>query len=228
MCVSLYTPTHRHIPETEQDPIRFKNLLREAEERLIASGLSAREVRELLQPAQKLLEDASFWKFQSDGLALFLSANLFRTYCLPFGFTEMTVVTNRFHLKPLLQVLTGDGRFFILALSQKQVRLLEGTAYADCQTVAITARTTSTEHSAREATAADTLLSGNCSMDLSLLAPIQFYRPLTAGFHPISLLGLGNFAQRPAGTLCFQAGDGASVRGIMVALLKALAFNSKD
>jgi hypothetical protein len=127
--VSLYMPTHRHIPETEQDPIRFKNLLREAEERLIACGLSSKKVRELLQPAQKLLEDASFWKFQSDGLALFLSANLFRTYRLPFRFAEMAVVTTRFHLKPLLQVLTGDGRFFILALSQKQVRLLEASAY---------------------------------------------------------------------------------------------------
>jgi hypothetical protein len=128
-CVSLYMPTHRHIPETEQDPIRFKNLLREAEERLIDRGLRPSKVREFLQPAQKLWGDASFWKFQSDGLALFLSPNLFRTYHLPFDFPELLVVTTRFHLKPLLQMLAGDGRFFILALSQKQVRLLEGTAY---------------------------------------------------------------------------------------------------
>jgi hypothetical protein len=128
--VSLYMPTHRHIPETEQDPIRFKNLLREAEERLIAGGLRAPEARELLQPAQKLEGDASFWRFQSDGLALFLSANLFRAYRLPIRFKEMVVVTTRFHLKPLLQTMAGDGRFFVLALSQKQVRLLEGTAYS--------------------------------------------------------------------------------------------------
>lgn len=127
--ISLYMPTHRHFPETEQDPIRFKNLLREAEERLLANDLRSPEVRELLRPAQKLERDASFWKFQNDGLALFLSANLFRTYRLPFKFREMTVVAPRFHLKPLLQALASDGRFFVLALSQKQVRLLEGTAY---------------------------------------------------------------------------------------------------
>jgi hypothetical protein len=37
------------------------------------------------------------------------------------------VVDDRFHLKPLLPLLVGDGRFFVLALSQKQVRLMEGS-----------------------------------------------------------------------------------------------------
>jgi len=40
------------------------------------------------------------------------------------------VVSDRFHLKPLLPLLTGDGRFYILALSQNQVRLLQGTRYS--------------------------------------------------------------------------------------------------
>jgi hypothetical protein len=31
-CVSLYMPTHRTWKDTRQDPIRFKNLLRPAEE----------------------------------------------------------------------------------------------------------------------------------------------------------------------------------------------------
>jgi hypothetical protein len=33
------------------------------------------------------------------------------------------------HIKPLLPLLSGDGRFYILALSQKEVRLLEGSRY---------------------------------------------------------------------------------------------------
>lgn len=34
---------------------------------------------------------------------------------------------HRFHIKPMLALLSGDGRFYILALSQDHVRLLEGT-----------------------------------------------------------------------------------------------------
>ncbi len=37
------------------------------------------------------------------------------------------MVTHHFHLKPLLPLFIGDGRFFVLALSQKSIRLLEGT-----------------------------------------------------------------------------------------------------
>jgi len=48
-CVSLYMPTHRAGRETEQDPIRYKDLLREAEERLMANGLRSPEVQEMLK-----------------------------------------------------------------------------------------------------------------------------------------------------------------------------------
>ena len=30
-CISLYQPTHRHHPDSEQDPIRFRNLRRRLE-----------------------------------------------------------------------------------------------------------------------------------------------------------------------------------------------------
>ena len=39
-CVSIYLPTHRTGTETQQDPIRLKNLLREAEKHLSAQGVA--------------------------------------------------------------------------------------------------------------------------------------------------------------------------------------------
>jgi hypothetical protein len=121
---------HRSGPETQQDPIRFKNLLREAEERLIAQGLAAPEAKELLESAQKLLQGDLFHQHQSDGLAMFLSPEVFRTYLLPFVFKALVIVTDRFHVRPLLPLLGGDGRYYILALSQNKVRLLQGTHYS--------------------------------------------------------------------------------------------------
>jgi hypothetical protein len=130
LCVSIYLPTHRVGRETQQDPIRLKNLLGEAEERLIASGLRVPDAQELLEPAQRLLQDGLFWQHQSDGLAVFLSREMFRYYRLPFDFEELVVVTDRFHIKPLLLLLGGDERFHVLALSQNEVRLLQGTRYS--------------------------------------------------------------------------------------------------
>jgi hypothetical protein len=129
-CVSIYMPTHRAGVETQQDPLRLKNLLREAEKHLSARGVSTRDVQKMIEPASKLLQDPYFWQHQSDGLAIFLSSNRVRCYRLPLNFEELVVVIDNFHIKPLLPLLTGDGQFYILALSQNSIRLLNGTRYS--------------------------------------------------------------------------------------------------
>lgn len=128
-CLSIYMPTHRLGTQTQQDPIRFKNLTREAEEKLIAKGLRSQDARDLIQRVHAI-DDYLFWQHQSDGLTIFISNNVFSYYCLPLDFPELVVVSDRFHLKPLLPLLSGDGQFYILALSQNQVRLCQGTRYS--------------------------------------------------------------------------------------------------
>ncbi len=97
-------------------------------------ALRTPQIRTLLEPAEALLENGLFWQQQSDGLALFLSSAGLLTYRVPLSFDELVVVSDRFHLKPLFQLLTGDGLFFVLAISQNAVRLLECTHYS-CDTV---------------------------------------------------------------------------------------------
>jgi Bacterial archaeo-eukaryotic release factor family 7 len=127
--ISLYMPTHRIFPETKQDPIRFKNLLREAEERLKATGLRPPEIKKLLKPAKALIKDGLFWQYQADGLAVFISPQGFFQYRLPLKFDELLVVTDRFHIKPLLPLFSNDGRYYILAISQNEVRLFQCTRH---------------------------------------------------------------------------------------------------
>jgi hypothetical protein len=122
-------PTHRTAADTQQDKIRFKNLVRAAEHRLLEQGLRTTEFRDFLKPMHALLGDYDFWKHQSDGLVLFLSPQMFRHYRLPLVFDELIVVTNRFHTKPLLPLFEGDNRFYVLAISQNEVRLLECTRH---------------------------------------------------------------------------------------------------
>lgn len=125
ICVSIYMPTIKKGPEVQQNQIRYKNLLRNAEDRLLASGeLRPSEIKEMLTPAQELAGNLPFWSAQNDGLALFLSEEAFTYYRLPQSFEELVVVTDRFHVKPLIPILVSDTEFSILAISQNTVRFL--------------------------------------------------------------------------------------------------------
>jgi hypothetical protein len=127
LCVSIYMPISVGA-DVQQNPIRFKNLIKRAESSLVENGLSDREALEILQLAQEAIDrDENFWQQQDRGLAVFLAPEVCRYYRLPPAFEELVVVTDRFYLKPLLPFLKDDRRFYILALSQQDVRLFEGT-----------------------------------------------------------------------------------------------------
>ena len=125
--VSLFMPTHRVGRETRQNRIRLKNLIRAAEKQLIEMRYRVPDAKALLQPAEDLLGPTDFWMYPGDGLAIFLSADTARQYTLPIRLKKNLVVADRFQVKPLLPLFSGDGSFFVLALSQNEVRLLQGT-----------------------------------------------------------------------------------------------------
>lgn len=129
-CVSLFMPTHRAGPEVQQDPIRFKNLLKEARENLVALGLRGPEADEVLEKPRQLGSDSMFWRHQSDGLALFVAPDFWNYYRVPRQFSEMVSVGERFLIKPLLPLITGDGRFYLLAISQNELRLFQGSKFS--------------------------------------------------------------------------------------------------
>jgi hypothetical protein len=65
------TTSHRAGPEVQQDPIRLKNLLRQATDALQADGVRAPMLHSVLAPLRRLVNDGLFGQHQSDGLALY-------------------------------------------------------------------------------------------------------------------------------------------------------------
>jgi hypothetical protein len=126
-CISLYLPMLHSMPDAMQNPIRFRNLLNEAERQLNVNGRKAAHSAGILNGARELLNDDDFWRHPSAGLAVFIAPDRFERFRLPLVFDEVLVVADRFHVKPILPFLSGDGRYYILALSQKDVRLFRGT-----------------------------------------------------------------------------------------------------
>lgn len=67
-CVSMYMPMQKAGPDIRQNPICFKNLIREAEERLDAMEIPHTEVVELLKQSHEL-DTSEFWENQDHGAA---------------------------------------------------------------------------------------------------------------------------------------------------------------
>jgi len=129
LAISIFLPTHRAGRETEQDPIRLKNLLNTVETQLLDQGKRRTEVETLLKPGFDLLSNDTFWRHASDGLAIYLAPNFFKVFRIPVSLDELSVISPQFHLRPLLPFFARDGHFFVLSLSQKQCILYEGTKH---------------------------------------------------------------------------------------------------
>lgn len=124
-CLSLYQPTHRASPDNQQDPIRFRNLVKRLEASLLQKHAAA-ETRDLIEPFEALGRDADFWGHTQDGLAVLAGAGLFRVFRLQRPVVELVVVADSFHTKPLRNFLQSVGGYQVLALSLHKVRLFQG------------------------------------------------------------------------------------------------------
>ena len=124
-CLTLLMPTADAGLETRQNAIRFKNLVGRAEDLIEGTAMPAASQKKYLEPLRAMVSDKPFWANQSKGLALFRSEAEVRIYRLPVELNEFTAVGHHFHVTPLLPFLFKDQRFYVLALSQSEVRLLE-------------------------------------------------------------------------------------------------------
>ncbi len=124
-CISLYQPTHRRHPENQQDPIRYRNMLKEIEESL-RRKYPTRDVRSFLEPFQALSRDELFWNHRTDALAILRSPERFQIFELQRPVVERVVVAETFYTKPLIRTLQSADRFQVLCLSRESVRLYEG------------------------------------------------------------------------------------------------------
>lgn len=124
-CLSLYQPTHRSFPERQQDPIRFRHLVRQLEDSLKQQGWGE-QANALLRPFHDLMDDGDFWNHNLDGLAVFGCRDYFQFFRLQRKVPEFAVANDRMHVKPLVRIAQSADRYHILCLSRDSVRLLGG------------------------------------------------------------------------------------------------------
>jgi hypothetical protein len=125
--ISLFLPTHRNGPQTERNRIRLKNQLQHAHHALRARGMPSAQIDTMLEPGHRLLNLVRLWDQPSDGLALFLGPDSPYHVRVPLRLPELVTIGDRFVVRPLLPLLSAGGHFYVLTLSQDEIRLFHGT-----------------------------------------------------------------------------------------------------
>jgi len=127
--VSIFAPVHRPSDGRRADKIRLKNLFQQCQRQLLELGFRSQDVDDRLTRLRRRIEQVPLWREEGCGLAAFAGSDMLCAYRLPAEVKPLAVVGERFHVKPLLPLINEQPRFYVLALSQNTVRLLEAGRY---------------------------------------------------------------------------------------------------
>lgn len=128
-CISFYLPTSRAGQEQE-DRIRYKNTLSKVKNQLINKGMSTQEADRVLREASTKIDDTEFWQHQSDGLAVYICGGDTHFHNLPIDFETYVFVGDYLYLKPIVSLLEGNAKFFLLSISKNETKFYIGEKYA--------------------------------------------------------------------------------------------------
>lgn len=127
-CLSLYQPTYRQFPDSQQNVVRYKNLLRELKAALGEKHRNA-DAAALLAPFEHLLDDGDFWAHPQDGIAVFSAPGFSHVEKVQREVPELVMVNDHLYMKPLVRVFQSEDTYQILALDRSAVKMYQGNRY---------------------------------------------------------------------------------------------------
>jgi len=121
--VTIYMNTNRTFPENNQDSIKLKNLISEAEKRLIREEGK----NEAVQIINKLKDFASEinHNYNLDSLIVFVSSDFFEFIRLPVKVKDNVIIDDKFATKILIRSMLQTENYYIICISRKIVRLID-------------------------------------------------------------------------------------------------------
>lgn len=116
-----------YVPGSMAKPIasRLKSAVDKVTQTLDRMALSHRDLAMLTAPILSLTHEPIFREGRRNGIALFVDRDGFHCFEAPADVPETVVVSNHFHVRPLLRALLEPREFLILELAQGKVRLIE-------------------------------------------------------------------------------------------------------
>jgi hypothetical protein len=126
-CLSLYLPTHRHVPGNTVDLPAFRHLVQSLE--MAVSATQPQEaVARLLLPFHEIQNSREFWRHTREGLAVLATDGSAQVFLLQRPVKPLAVATSQFHTMPLLRIAASIDRFNLLTLTSQAAHVYEGLA----------------------------------------------------------------------------------------------------
>lgn len=129
-CISIYAPFIEPNAATNPNRLALKNLLQEAEKKMLLAGMTPKEIKQTLHAATDYINGPDFWPIQHESIALFMHQKFFRSYHIPEpDIPERIVLANKFDLKPLKKALKKNRPYYLLTLDHNHVAIYKGDHY---------------------------------------------------------------------------------------------------
>lgn len=123
--VTIILNTHRTFPDNKQDAIVLKNLVKEAENRLLAD-FSKREVESQINKLNTLADSIDH-SHNLESLILFVNRDIAEFVRLPIAVEDRVVIDNTFATRDLIRGLHRQANYYVLVLSKDEARFIEAS-----------------------------------------------------------------------------------------------------
>lgn len=120
--VSIYMPTHIGA-DSQQDPTRLNNLLREANNILSENDEYEIDVEEFLSEAESIIDDNDFWNKNTDGLGILIDSENTHIFRLNGNIEEELYIGEHFDIIPLIDYYELPNDYYFLDLSKDRFSL---------------------------------------------------------------------------------------------------------
>jgi hypothetical protein len=125
ICVSIIVPTHRLSPDRRVDQLTVERAV-ESTKQLLQFRYTVSNIKPLLEAIDDWYESIDFNR-NLEGLGLYLSPGFKLAVKFPFPVTKKVIVGDNFEIRDLLYKVNYAKAYFVLHLTQKDVRLFEGS-----------------------------------------------------------------------------------------------------
>jgi hypothetical protein len=122
-CVTIVLTTHRTLPDNAKDSIVLKNLVKDAEKRILAN-CNKEESSLLINKLNKLAAEVDH-RHNLESLVLFVNKDSAEYTRLPLEVDNRVVVDKSFHTRDLIRAINRQTGYYILLLSRHKARMIE-------------------------------------------------------------------------------------------------------
>ncbi len=128
-CLTAYFPVEHGWPAAKSNAIVLKNIIRDVEKQLAAMSDGQALRNAFLEPLTSLNGDTLAREDIGPGICIMADKDGSKTCIAPIKTEPFSHIGNEYYLKPFLLPVAADASFYVLELTQKQVRLYEGTRW---------------------------------------------------------------------------------------------------